>query len=61
VLAQLNAPLAVASSSGADERGRQLLFSAMVVGAMLAGGVLASQAVEFHPPASLIEALLPRL
>jgi hypothetical protein len=61
MLARLNAPLAVASGSGVDERGRQLLFTAMVVGAMLAGIVLASQAVEFHLPASLIEALLPRL
>jgi hypothetical protein len=61
MLARLNTPLAVASGSGVDERGRQLLFTAMVVGAMLAGSVLASQAVEFHLPASLIEALLPRL
>lgn len=61
MLARLNGPLTVSSDSGAGERGRQRLFAVMAIVAMLAGGVLASQTFEFHPPASLIEVLLPRL
>jgi hypothetical protein len=33
----------------------------VVIAAMLGGSFLASQTFEYHPPASLIEALLPRL
>ncbi|MGH7325997.1 MAG: hypothetical protein ACREJ9_15330 [Candidatus Rokuibacteriota bacterium] len=61
MLARLNAPLTVAAGSGADERGRRLLLTAMVIAAMLGGGFLASQTFEFHRPASLVEAFLPRL
>ena len=38
---------------------RRLLVTAMIV-AFLGGGWLIYKAVEFHPPASIIEALLPR-
>ena len=43
--------------------GRQLRWLVTMVSLLMAlgGGVLAFQAFEFHPPASLIEALLPRL
>lgn len=61
MLARLNAPPTAPVDSGADERGRRRLLKAVAIAAMLAGSFLASQTFEYHPPASLIEALLPRL
>lgn len=59
--AQLEAPAAPAISSDIDEGGRRRLLKAVVIAALLGGGFLASLTLEFHPPASLVEALLPRL
>ncbi len=61
MLARLNDPLAVGSDPGTDEHGRRLLLTAMVIAVMLGGGLLASQTFEFTLPASLVEALFPRL
>ncbi len=62
MLARLSAPTVSTVDQGGDQGGhRRLLLTAVVMGAMLVGSVLASQALEFHPPASLIEAILPRL
>ena len=35
-------------------------MKAMAIAALIGGGLLAAQTLEFHPPASLVEALLPR-
>jgi hypothetical protein len=49
------------SAAHSDRAGlRRLLKTAMIV-TLLGGGLLAYQALEFHLPASLVEALLPRL
>jgi uncharacterized membrane protein len=37
------------------------VFRTATIGALVAGGWLAWRALEFHVPASLIDALLPRL
>lgn len=60
-LARLNAPRTFAVDSGPDEPRRRLLFGAVLMAALLVGGVLASQTLEFHPPASWVEVLVPRL
>ncbi len=60
MLARLSAPTAPAAPI-IDGRGHRRLLAAVVVAAMLGGGVLAAQTFEFHPPASLVEAFLPRL
>jgi hypothetical protein len=41
-------------------RGRGRLIKAVAIAALLGCGLLASQALEFKPPTSLVEALLPR-
>lgn len=62
MLARLaQAPVGPTSQSGAELRGLQRLLKTLAVASLVGGAVLASRVVEFHPPASLIEALLPRL
>lgn len=62
MLARLTAgPSPQMIGSPADHPGlRRLLKTAMIV-TLLGGGFLAYQVLEFHLPASLVEALLPRL
>jgi hypothetical protein len=60
------APLETASPlAGAapppDHPGFWRLAKAAMITALLGGGLLVSQALEFNLPASLVEALLPRL
>ncbi|MGH7324390.1 MAG: hypothetical protein ACREJ9_07060 [Candidatus Rokuibacteriota bacterium] len=61
MLARLNAPVTSPAGPVIDEIGRRRLLKAAVIAAVLGGGFLASTTLEFHLPASLIEALLPRL
>jgi hypothetical protein len=48
----------VAATSGRQWR---RLMKAMVIAALIGGGFLASQTLEFHAPDSVVEALLPRM
>jgi hypothetical protein len=50
-----------AADRGAPRRGRARLVKTAVIVTLLGGGWFAYQAVEFHVPASLVEALLPRI
>lgn len=59
MLAQLDAPPRVITTEA--HRGRWWLIKVVAIAALLGGGLLASQALEFKAPASLVEALLPRL
>lgn len=59
MLAQLNAQPGVITTDAS--RGRWWLIKAVAIAALLGGGLLASQALEFRTPASLVEALLPRM
>ncbi|MGH7313242.1 MAG: hypothetical protein ACREJV_08720 [Candidatus Rokuibacteriota bacterium] len=59
MLAQLNAQPRVMTTDA--PRGRWWLIKAVAIAALLGGGLLASQALEFRAPASLVEALLPRM
>ncbi|HSF05812.1 MAG TPA: hypothetical protein VLG10_08485 [Methylomirabilota bacterium] len=58
MLEQLEAPPPVLVTDA--PRGRRRLIKAVAIAALLGGGLLASQALEFKPPTSLVEALLPR-
>ncbi len=60
LLAQLEAPPRVLSSDD-THRAWWWLLKAAAIAVLLGCGLLASQALEFKPPASLVEALLPRL
>ena len=60
MLAQLNAQPRVITPEE-EHRGRWWLIKAVAIAALVGGGLLATQALEFKAPASLIEALLPRL
>src|SRR3989442_1068590 len=60
MLARLSAPIAPSEPYPPRHRLSQVLKTAMIV-ALLGGGWFAYQAVEFHLPASMVEALLPRL
>jgi hypothetical protein len=44
----------------AGQRWRRLM-KAVAIAALIGGGWLASQTLEFHTPDSLVEALLPRM
>ncbi|MGH7335238.1 MAG: hypothetical protein ACREKS_21340 [Candidatus Rokuibacteriota bacterium] len=61
MLARLNATTMSTIDPYADGRGRRRMLEVVVIAAMLGGGLLLAQTLEFNPPASLIEALLPRL
>jgi hypothetical protein len=59
-LARMSTPAAAAEPSAPPRHWlSQLATTAMIV-ALLGGGWLAYHAVEFHAPASVVEALLPR-
>lgn len=60
MLAQLNAPPRVIMPEE-ESRGHWWLIKALAIAALLVGALLAMQALEFRAPASLLEALLPRL
>jgi len=61
MLARLDAPI-TGVEHGPRERPalKRLIKTAMIV-VLLGGGVVAYQALDFHVPASLVEALLPRM
>ncbi len=59
LLEQMNAAPPVLTTD--EHRGRWWLIRVVALAALLGVGLLASQALEFKAPASLVEALLPRL
>jgi hypothetical protein len=59
LLDQLNAAPPVLTTD--EPRGRWWLFKVAAIAALLGSTLLAAQALEFKAPASLVEALLPRL
>lgn len=61
MLARLHAEPVEASVAGANPRGLRWIARAVMTAALLGGGLLAAQTLEFHPPDSLVEAMLPRL
>jgi hypothetical protein len=60
-LTQLAAPLGHAVASTPTPAAFVRLVKAAMIALLLGCGLLATQALEFNPPASLVEALLPRL
>jgi hypothetical protein len=58
---RLQAETVEALAAPADERGLAWLAKAAMIAALLGGGLLAMQMLEFHPPDSLVGALLPRV
>jgi hypothetical protein len=60
LLAQLEAPPRLLATDD-SHRSRGWLIKVVALAALLGCGLLASQALEFKAPASLVEALLPRL
>ncbi len=62
MLARLSSPLASAAADPGAEVGKlRRVVRVMVLAALLAGSFLAARMLELHPPASLVEALLPRV
>jgi hypothetical protein len=59
MLARVHAPAQAVAVL--DQRSLRRLMTAVAIAMLLGGGLLASQTFDFHPPASLVEALLPRL
>jgi hypothetical protein len=59
MLSRLEAVEAFASRP--DERGLAWIAKAAMIAALLLGGFLAAQTLDFHPPDSLVGALLPRV
>jgi hypothetical protein len=59
----LSRPLDAQALGGSrtDRRGLRRALKAAVIVMLLGGAVFAARLVEFHRPASLVEALLPRL
>ena len=60
MLARMSAPVVSAEPRAPRYWLSQVLKTAMIV-ALLGGGWFAYHAVEFHVPASVVEALMPRL
>lgn len=61
MLGRLNEPITnVHDNRGDRSRLKRLLKTAMIVLA-LGGGLIAYETLDFHVPASIVEALLPRL
>jgi hypothetical protein len=61
ILARLSAPIPDLDERPRDLRGlKRLLKTAMIV-VLLGGGLIVYQSLDFHVPASIVEALLPRL
>jgi hypothetical protein len=62
MLARMSTARAVAiDPNRAGRRWLQRLVEMAIILTLFTGGVVVSEFVELHPPASLIEALLPRL
>jgi len=61
MLSRRQAETVQALAPRADERGRAWIARAAMVAALLGGALLAVQTLEFHPPDSLVGALLPRV
>jgi hypothetical protein len=60
MLARLSAPIVPSQPCAPRARLSHVLKTVMIV-ALLGGGWFAYHAVEFHLPASIVEALMPRL
>jgi hypothetical protein len=60
MLARMSAPIASAEVRAPRYWRSQVIKTAMIV-ALLGGGWFVYHAVEFHVPASVVEALMPRL
>ena len=60
LLARISAPMVATEPRASRYRLSQVVKTAMLV-ALLGGGWFAYHTVEFHVPASIVEALLPRL
>ena len=60
MLARMSTPIVSAEPRAPRYRLSQVLKTAMLI-ALLGGGWFAYRAVEFHMPASVVEALMPRL
>jgi hypothetical protein len=61
MLASLTGPTAVIEPPRPDGRLVKALVKTALLVSLLGGGYIAAQILEFHPPASIVEALLPRL
>ena len=51
----------IAAEEGASRPGRLRLLTAALILMLLGGGLSASQPVELHRPASIVETLMPRV
>jgi hypothetical protein len=60
-LAQLPAPAGHSVADAPTPAAFARLVKAAMIALLLGCGLVATQALEFNPPASLVEALLPRL
>jgi len=60
MLARLRA-VPIAAGEGASRPGRRRLLKAALIVMLLGGGLAASQPVELHRPASIVETLMPRV
>jgi hypothetical protein len=60
MLARLRA-VPIAAGEGASRPGRRRLLTAALIVMLLGGGLAASQPVELHRPASIVETLMPRV
>jgi len=61
MLSRLQADTAQALAARPDEPGLTWIARAAMIAALLGGALLAVQTLEFHPPDSLVAALLPRV
>jgi len=61
MLARVSAdPAAELDHGGASRRRQQRLLKTVLIFTLLSGGLALYELVEFHRPASVVEALLPR-
>jgi hypothetical protein len=60
-LARLEVAPTTGMSVPSDHAALRRLAKAAMIAALLTAGLLAAQALDFNPPATLVEALLPRL
>jgi len=61
MLSRLQVETVEARVPSPDERGLAWIAKAAMIAALLGGGLLAAQILEFHPPDSLVGTLLPRV
>ncbi len=59
-VARLTAEGVMPGESSSPSRSLRVLLTTAVLATLLSGGWIALHALEFHPPASIVEALLPR-